>query len=256
MTDAHPAELFRLDGKCALVTGARQGIGRTIAAALARAGADVAITSRTAGELGATVEDVRAHGRRAAPLELDVTRSGDVDAAIARSVDELGRLDIVVNNAGVTVRAPAVELTDDEWNTVLATNLTGTFLVCRAAARVMHETGGRIINLSSTFARVPAPTRAAYAASKAGVEQLTRVLAQEWAPSITVNAIAPTTVVTETRAELFRDPAVREARTAEIPMGRLATADDLVGAVLLLAGPAGGFITGQTLVVDGGFSLG
>jgi 2-deoxy-D-gluconate 3-dehydrogenase len=103
---------------------------------------------------------------------------------------------------------------------------------------------------------VPAPTRAAYAASKAGVEQLTRVLAQEWAPSITVNAIAPTTVVTETRAELFSDPAVREARTAEIPMGRLATADDLVGAVLLLAGPAGGFITGQTLVVDGGFSLG
>jgi NAD(P)-dependent dehydrogenase (short-subunit alcohol dehydrogenase family) len=256
LTEAYPAELFRLDGKCALVTGARQGIGRTIAAALARAGADVAITSRTAGELNATVEEVRAHGRRAAPLGLDLTDAGDVDATIARSVDELGRLDIVVNNAGVTARAPAIELTNDEWNTVIATNLTGTFLMCRAAARVMHETGGRIINLSSTFARVPAPNRAAYAASKAGVEQLTRVLAQEWAPSITVNAIAPTTVVTETRADLFSDRAVREARTAEIPMGRLSTADDLVGAVLLLAGAAGGFITGQTLVVDGGFSLG
>jgi NAD(P)-dependent dehydrogenase (short-subunit alcohol dehydrogenase family) len=256
LTEAYPAELFRLDGKCALVTGARQGIGRTIAAALARAGADVAITSRTAGELDATVEEVRAHGRRAAPLGLDLTDAGDVDATIARSVDELGRLDIVVNNAGVTARAPAIELTNDEWNTVIATNLTGTFLMCRAAARVMHETGGRIINLSSTFARVPAPNRAAYAASKAGVEQLTRVLAQEWAPSITVNAIAPTTVVTETRADLFSDRGVREARTAEIPMGRLSTADDLVGAVLLLAGAAGGFITGQTLVVDGGFSLG
>jgi NAD(P)-dependent dehydrogenase (short-subunit alcohol dehydrogenase family) len=256
LTEAYPAELFRLDGKCALVTGARQGIGRTIAAALARAGADVAITSRTAGELDATVEEVRAHGRRAAPLGLDLTDAGDVDATIARSVDELGRLDIVVNNAGVTARAPAIELTNDEWNTVIATNLTGTFLMCRAAARVMHETGGRIINLSSTFARVPAPNRAAYAASKAGVEQLTRVLAQEWAPSITVNAIAPTTVVTETRADLFSDRGVREARTAEIPMGRLSTADDLVGAVLLLAGAAGGFITGHTLVVDGGFSLG
>jgi NAD(P)-dependent dehydrogenase (short-subunit alcohol dehydrogenase family) len=256
LTEAYPAELFRLDGKCALVTGARQGIGRTIANALARAGADVAVSSRRAGELDATVEEVRGHGRRAVTVGLDVTRAADVDAAIARCVDELGQLDIVVNNAGMTVRGPAVELADDEWNTVIATNLTGTFLVCRAAACVMRETGGRIINLSSTFARVPSPTRAAYAASKAGVEQLTRVLAQEWAPSITVNAIAPTTIITETRAELFSDPAMREVRTAEIPMGRLGTSDDLVGAVLLLAGAAGTFITGHTLVVDGGFSLG
>jgi NAD(P)-dependent dehydrogenase (short-subunit alcohol dehydrogenase family) len=256
LTEAYPAALFRLDGKCAFVTGARQGIGRAIAVTLARAGADVAVTSRAAQELDAAVEEVRAHGRRAVALELDVTRAADVDAVVARAADELGGLDIVVNNAGVTARAPAVELADDDWNAVVATNLTGTFFVSRTAARVMQDEGGRIINLSSTFARVAAPNRAAYAASKAGVEQLTRVLAREWAPSITVNAIAPTTIVTETRADMFGDPSVREARTAEIPMGRLATADDLAGAVLLLAGPAGAFITGHTLVVDGGFSLG
>lgn len=255
MTDRYPAELFRLDGKCALVTGARQGIGRAIAVALARAGADIVVTSRT-GELDATVEEVRAHGRRALAVELDVTRVADIEAAIARAVEAFGRLDVLINNAGVTARAPASDLDEREWNDVVATNLTGTFLVSRAAARGMAETGGgRIINLSSTFARVPTPSRAAYAASKAGVEQLTRVLACEWAPSITVNALAPTTIITDSRADFLSDPVVREARIAEIPMGRLETADDLAGAVLLLAGAAGAFITGQTLVVDGGFSL-
>jgi NAD(P)-dependent dehydrogenase (short-subunit alcohol dehydrogenase family) len=256
LTQKYPAELFRLDGKCALVTGARQGIGRAIAVTLARAGADVAVTSRRAAELDATLLEVRAHGHRSVGIELDVARAADVDTAVARTVEELGRLDVVVNNAGVTARAPAVNLADDEWNDVIGTNLTGTFLVCRAAARVMRQRGGRIVNLSSTFARVPSPTRAAYAASKAGIEQLTRVLALEWAPSITVNAIAPTTIVTETRADFFDDPAIRDARAAEIPLGRLSTADDLAGAVLLLAGAAGAFITGHTLVVDGGFSLG
>jgi NAD(P)-dependent dehydrogenase (short-subunit alcohol dehydrogenase family) len=256
LTESYPGELFRLDGKSAFVSGARQGIGRAIALTLARAGADVVVTSRTAAELDAIVGEVQRHGRRAVPVELDVTQPAAVDAAIARSLEELGRLDVVVNNAGVAARAAAADLDVDEWNNVIATNLTGTFLVSRAAASVMREKGGRIINLSSTFARVPSPSRAAYAASKAGVEQLTRVLAREWAPSITVNAIAPTTIVTETRAELFNDSAVREARIAEIPIGRLATVDDLSGAVLLLAGAAGAFITGHTLVVDGGFSIG
>jgi NAD(P)-dependent dehydrogenase (short-subunit alcohol dehydrogenase family) len=256
LSDEYLSDLFSLCGKCALVTGARQGIGRAIAVALSRVGADVVVAGRAASDVADTVDEVRRMGGRAIGLGMDVTRLTEVDAAIARSLDAFQRLDIVINNAGVTARRPVVDLSESEWNAVIATNLTGTFRVSRAAARTMGVTGGRIINLSSTFARVPFPGRAAYAASKAGVEQLTRVLALEWAPAITVNAIAPSTIVTETRADLFRDPAAREARIAEIPMGRLATTDDLIGTVLLLSGTAGAFITGQTIVVDGGFSLG
>src|SRR5262249_25817196 len=150
-----------------------------------------------------------------------------------------------------------VEYSVAEWDAVLATNLRAPFLLARAAAPLMASPGGRIVNVSSTFARAAVPERAPYAASKAGLEHLTRVLALEWAPrGITVNAIAPGATPTETRqAVLGSEEAVR-ARTAEIPLGRLGAPEDLVGALLLLAGDAGGFITGQTIVVDGGYTLG
>jgi NAD(P)-dependent dehydrogenase (short-subunit alcohol dehydrogenase family) len=256
MSQAYLSQLFGLAGKCALVTGARQGIGCAIAIALSRVGANVVVAGRTESDVSDTVAEVRRTGGQAVGIGFDVARSTEVDGAIARALEAYGRLDIVINNAGITARTPAISLSESDWNAVIATNLTGTFLVSRAAARTMTATGGRIVNLSSTFARVPFPGRAAYAASKAGVEQLTRVLALEWAPGITVNAIAPSTIVTETRAALFQDAAAREARVAEIPMGRLGTTDDLIGTVLLLCGPAGAFITGQSIVVDGGFSLG
>jgi NAD(P)-dependent dehydrogenase (short-subunit alcohol dehydrogenase family) len=248
-------ELFGLRGKCALVTGGRQGIGRAIAVALARMGADIVVTGRAASDVIDTVEQVRQHGVRALGISLDVTKSAEADEAIERALQQFQSLDIAVNNAAVTVRSPAADITDREWGSVIETNLTGTFLVSRAAARGMGAKGGRIINLSSTYARVPRAGRAAYAASKAGVEQLTRVLAKEWAPAITVNAIAPATILTDTRAEFFKNQVIRDARIAEIPMGRLGTTDDILGAVLLLSGAAGAFITGQTIVVDGGFSL-
>lgn len=238
------------------MTGARHGIGRAVAVALARAGADVVVAGRRTDDVEEAVEDIRRAGCRALPVGFDVRNAGEIEAALAKTLETFHRLDIVVNNAGITVRRPALELTEGEWNEVIATNLTGTFLVSRVAARAMAEKGGRIINLSSTFARSPLPGRAAYAASKAGVEQLTRVLAREWAPAITVNAIAPTSIATETRAAVFSDPAVLADRIAGIPLGRLEVADDLVGALLLLSGPAGAFITGQTLIVDGGYSLG
>lgn len=247
-------DLFGLRGKVALVTGARQGIGRAIAVALAQVGACVAVTSRAPKDLAATVREIERVGAEALALGLDVAAPDQVEASVRAVVSRFGRLDILINNAGLTVRAKVLDLAIEDWSAVIATNLTGAFLMSRAAARVMQG-DGRIISLSSTFARTPFPGRAAYAVSKAGLEQLTRVLALELAPRITVNAIAPTTIVTETRAGLFRDAATRDKRIAQIPLGRLSTTDDLIGTVLLLSGKAGTFITGRTIVVDGGFSL-
>ncbi|MDA0159243.1 SDR family oxidoreductase [Solirubrobacter ginsenosidimutans] len=223
-------------GRVALVTGARQGVGRSIATALAEAGAEVIGTSREAGD-----------GLRA----LDVADPQQIDALMA----EIGRLDILVNNAGLSIRRPAGEYAVDEWDAVLDVNLRGPFLMARAAAARMPG-GGRIINLSSTYARATVTERAPYAASKAGLEHLTRVLALEWAPrGILVNAVAPGLTDTETRAAVLADPEQAARRAAEIPLGRIGEADDVAGAVLLLASEAGRFITGQTIVVDGGYTL-
>jgi NAD(P)-dependent dehydrogenase (short-subunit alcohol dehydrogenase family) len=249
------AKLFGLTDQVALVTGARQGIGAAIASALSRAGARVVVTSRdgdslreVAGELDRTGEHLE--------LELDPTDSAQVTGAIAAAHAQWGRLDIVVNNAGMSIRKGALDLEAEEWDAVMAANLRAAFLVAQAGARVMHE-GGSILNVSSTFARAAVARRAAYAASKAGLEQLTRVLAVEWAPlGIRVNAVAPTTVMTASRRDLFPTDQAKEQRIAQIPLGRLGAVDDVIGACLLLVSPAGAFITGETVVVDGGYTLG
>jgi NAD(P)-dependent dehydrogenase (short-subunit alcohol dehydrogenase family) len=249
--------LFGLDGKVALVTGARSGIGRALSRTLVEAGAGVALSSRDVAALDEVTRELRSLGAEPLPLALDVTDAGDVERALDAVIGRFGRLDVLVNNAGVAIRGEALSYAEGDWRAVVDTNLTGTFLVSRAAAARLREGGGgRIVTLSSTFARTAMAGRAAYAASKAGVEQLTRVLAVEWAEhGITVNAIAPTTVLTESRAALFSDPAARAARLAHIPLGRFGTPEDLSGALLLLAADAGRFITGQTLLVDGGFTL-
>jgi NAD(P)-dependent dehydrogenase (short-subunit alcohol dehydrogenase family) len=245
-------ERFGLDGRVAVVTAARQGIGRAIAVGLARAGARVVVTARERDTLGAVVEEI---GGEALALGLDVRDAAQVDAAVESAVDAFGGIDVLVNNAGVSVQGDALSYGESDWDEVLATNLKGTFLCCRAAAARMAD-GGRIVNLSSTYARAPVAGQAAYGASKAAIEQLTRTLALEWASSgVTVNAIAPGTVLTESRAARFRDEGVRRERLARIPLGRFGEPEDVVGAVLLLAGPAGAFVTGHTLVVDGGFTL-
>jgi NAD(P)-dependent dehydrogenase (short-subunit alcohol dehydrogenase family) len=247
--------LFGLAGRAVLVTGARQGIGRTLALAYARAGASVAVTSRDPGSLAGVAGELAALGAEHCELGLDVRSEDEVVAAVDAAYSRLGGLDVVVNNAGVAARKPALEHSAVDWDTVVGTNLRGTFLVSREAARLMSG-GGRIINLSSTFATVPHPDRAAYAASKAGIDQLTRVLALEWAPrGITVNAIAPTTIETETRRGVL-GPEAREARIRSIPLGRLGLPEDLVGTALMLASDAGRFVTGVTILVDGGYSLG
>jgi NAD(P)-dependent dehydrogenase (short-subunit alcohol dehydrogenase family) len=237
------------------VTGARQGIGRELALALGRAGATVAVTSRDRDGLGGVAAELDQLGVPHLELALDVTSETEVSAAIDAVVAQFDRLDIVVNNAGLSVRKDALDLELSEWDAILDTNLRGPFLVAREGARVMKD-GGRIINISSTFARSAVAQRAAYSAAKAGLEQLTRVLALEWAPrGITVNALALTTVETESRRDLFPTEEARQARIRAIPLGRLGVADDAAGAILLLAGEAGRFITGHTLMVDGGFTL-
>jgi NAD(P)-dependent dehydrogenase (short-subunit alcohol dehydrogenase family) len=247
--------LFGLGGRVALVTGARHGLGRSLALALGRAGASVVVTGRDAQALGPVTTELEALGAAALALELELTDPESVRAAVAQAARWRGRLDIVVNNAGVSIRRPAADYTVDEWDTIVDTNLRAAFLVARAAAEQMPA-GGRIINLSSTFAVSAVAERAPYSAAKAGLEQLTRALAVEWAPrAITVNAVAPGATPTETRA-LLDSPEVAARRAAQIPLGRLGDPEDVVGAVLLLAGRAGSFITGQTLRVDGGYTLG
>jgi NAD(P)-dependent dehydrogenase (short-subunit alcohol dehydrogenase family) len=254
---AYLAEQFGVSGCVALVTGARQGIGRAVAAGLARAGAHVAVTSRDGDSMTEVCAELAALGGEPLPLSLDVNDSEQIHAAVDSVRERWGRLDILVNNAGVSIRKEAIAYTPEEWDTVVDTNLRGPFLVSQAAARAMWTDGGRIVNLSSTFGRAAVSHRAPYAASKAGLEHLTRVLAVEWAPrGIRVNAVAPGTIVTESRAGLFSDEEAVRRRIAQFPLGRLGTVEDVVGAVLLLAGDAGEFITGQTIVVDGGFTLG
>jgi NAD(P)-dependent dehydrogenase (short-subunit alcohol dehydrogenase family) len=246
-----------LEGRVVLVTGARQGIGQAIAIAAARAGARLGITSRKEGAASGTAAKIREFGSPAVELTVEVTSSADCRSAVTAMIAAYGSLDVVVNNAGVAVRGPSIDYPEAAWKDVMATNLTGSFLMSQAAASAMLSSGGgRIINLSSTFARRPIPERAAYSAAKAGLEQLTRVLAVEWAPlGITVNAISLTTILTESRVGLFSDPEVLQRRVAEIPLGRLGEVEDAVAAALFLAGPAGAFMTGQTMVVDGGFTL-
>ena len=200
---------------------------------------------------------IKSFGTDALSLQLELSNEDQIERAVADTLAAFGRLDIVVNNAAVSIRGAALEYDARDWDRVFATNVRGVFLMSRAAARVMRQARfGRIVNLSSPFAHVGLPNRAAYAASKAAVEQLTRSLAVEWAShEITVNAVAPTTVITETRAELLRDDAVVRDRIAQIPLGRLGLAEDVVGATLLLCGPGGSFITGQTVLVDGGYSV-
>jgi NAD(P)-dependent dehydrogenase (short-subunit alcohol dehydrogenase family) len=246
--------LFGLTDRVALVTGARHGLGRSLALALGRAGARVVVTGRDREALAPLLDELRELGADAHAVALEVTDPESVERAVEETAEWGGRIDIVVNNAGVSIRRPAVEYTVADWDAVLDTNLRGAFLVARAAVAHM-EAGARIVSLSSTFAVTARAERAPYAASKAGLEQLTRALALEWAGrGITVNAVAPGATPTETRQDLLDGDL--ERRTAEIPLGRLGSADDVVGAVLLLCGEGGGFITGQTLRVDGGFTLG
>jgi 2-deoxy-D-gluconate 3-dehydrogenase len=241
----------------ALVTGAGNGIGRAIAIAYARAGAHVAVAGRNPTTLDEVARAVEAAGRRSLALTVNVRSVAEVRGMVGRVVEALGQLDILVNNAGLTNRAASAQLSEEDWDAVFETNLKGLFFACQEAARHMiPRRRGSIINVVSIWGLVGRPERAAYSASKGGAIQLTRTLAVEWAPhQVRVNAIAPGATRTPTREVVFGDPAFLQRLLAQYPMGRIADPEDMVGAALFLASDASAFVTGQTLVVDGGHTV-
>jgi NAD(P)-dependent dehydrogenase (short-subunit alcohol dehydrogenase family) len=247
--------LFDLTGKVAFVTGASRGLGRAMAAGLARAGADVVVTSRKRDDVAAVARELGAAGRKALPLALEVTRAGDVEAAVHEAVARMGRIDILVNNAGINIRKPVLELTEDDWDRTLDTNLKGAFLVAKAVGRQMLQQGsGSVINVASMMASVVHAERAAYASSKAGVVQLTRVLAVEWAPRVRVNAICPGPFLTELNRPILNDAEKMKYFMDRLPMQRFGEPEELVGSVIFLASAASSYMTGTTLYIDGGWT--
>ncbi len=247
------AGMFNLAGRVAVVTGARRGLGRAMASALGAAGADVVTVSREpAFELAAELERA---GRRCVQLSADLEDPGEVDTVIPQATKALGRVDILVNNAGTITRSPALNVTPDEWHRVLQVNLHAAFRLCQAAAREMlPRKRGKIINVASLMSFEGGILVSPYAASKGAVGQLTKALANEWAPrGINVNAIAPGYMATDLTRALQEDPARNPAILARIPAGRWGRPEDLGGAVIFLASDASDYVNGHLLVVDGGW---
>jgi NAD(P)-dependent dehydrogenase (short-subunit alcohol dehydrogenase family) len=257
MPHTHVIESFRLTGKNALVTGGARGLGKTIALALAEAGADVALCGRTRETLDETAAELAAAtGRRILPLVADVTSKEDVTALKAAVTAGLGQVDILVNNAGNNIRGPIEDFAEGDWDLVIDTNLKGPFLVSQAFGPDMARRGwGRIINLGSILSAIAIPGRSPYAAAKAGVTGLTRVLALEFAAhGVTVNAICPGPFATDMNKALLDDPVRYQEFVRNIPVGRWAELDELAGLVVLLASPSSSFITGSSIYIDGGWT--
>jgi NAD(P)-dependent dehydrogenase (short-subunit alcohol dehydrogenase family) len=257
VTNTHILDSFRLDGRVALVTGGGRGLGQVIATALAQAGANVAITSRTAGGADATATAIAAAtGRRVIGVTLDVTTPGDIPRMVQDVEAGLGPIDILVNNAGLNIRGASADLTEADWDAVIDTNLKGPFLVARAIGPAMATRGwGRIVNLGSTLSAIALAGRAPYCSSKAGIIGLTRVLALEWAGTgVTVNALCPGVFGTEMNRALLEDPVKYQDFVRKIPMGRWGEVSELASAALFLASPGSSYVTGSSLFVDGGWT--
>ncbi len=240
------------------MTGASQGLGAAIAVALARDGFDVAVSSRRVERLADTLDKIAAAGARSAPVELDLRDPSSIDQAMAQALGAFGRVDVLVNNAAVTLRRAALDVTPQEWDELMAVNLKGTFLMTQRMGRHLIETRqrGSIVSLASTHGMVGYAQRSTYGISKAGIIQMTRMLAIEWAEhGIRVNAIAPGTIDTPSRAAFFAsDPKARQAMTGRVPLRRFGTQEEVAGMACYLASPEAGYITGQTMVLDGGLT--
>lgn len=248
------AGAFRLEGSSALVTGAATGIGAAIAMALAEAGADVACHGNTR-PAGGTAEAIRGLGGRAVAIQGDLSKRETPALLLDATLEAFGRIDLLVNNAGMIRRAPAIEFSDEDWQTVLDVNLTSVFRLCQLAGRQMLAKGrGKIVNIASLLSFQGGITVSAYAASKGAVAQLTKALANEWASKgVNVNAIAPGYIRTENTAALQADPTRNRQILERIPAARWGEAKDLGGAAVFLCSPASDYVNGHVLVVDGGW---
>ena len=244
-----------LSGQTAIVTGASQGLGRGMAIALGSAGAKVACIARNAEKLAATVAAIQEAGGQAEAMTCDVSKKESVNQVVDTVSDDWGRLDIMVNNAGITRDGLLPRMTDENWDDVITTNLRGSFLFCRAASRVMMSARyGRIINISSVSGLIGNAGQTNYSASKAGLIGLTRSLSKELAKrSVTVNAVAPGFIESEMTESLGPDM-LKQLVKAKIPANRIGTAEDVAACVLFLASPAASYVTGQVLTVDGGMT--
>lgn len=250
--------LFDLTGQVAMVTGASRGLGQYFGRALAKAGADLIVTSRRKAELQPFVEEIGALGRKVTPLELDVRDQASIEAMGIAAAASAERIHILVNNAGCNVRKPALDVTWDDWNLVLDTNLRGSFFVAQQIARLMVPHGyGRIINIGSVTSVFGYAGLGPYTASRGGIRQLTMSLAADWGKhGITVNCLAPGWFETSQNRVMYQDKEWVEYLRERIPLNRPGEPQDLDGAVVFLASEASRYITGQTLLVDGGISTG
>ena len=251
-------ELFDLSGKVAIVTGGSRGIGFAISEGLASARAAIVIADILTKEGEEAAKKIEAKGFKARSIPVDVSKRDSVETLVSQTVKDFGHIDILVNCAGIILRKPIEQVTDEEWNSVMDVNLRGVFLCSQIAGiEMIRRRQGKIINISSNTAQVLQPHRGVYAITKAGVSHLTRVMALEWAPyRINVNAIAPAPTMTDLNRKYFEEhPEDLGERIRSIPLGRLGDPKDYVGMAILLASKASDFITGQTIFVDGGSIL-
>jgi NAD(P)-dependent dehydrogenase (short-subunit alcohol dehydrogenase family) len=251
-------DIFDLTGKAAIVTGASRGLGQYFGRALAQAGADLVVTSRNVESLSEFKKEIESLGRRVLPLSLDVRGYDSIQQMVKKAYRHYGQIDILVNNAGCNVRKPSTEVTWDDWNLVLNTNLRGTFFVAQAVAKKMiPRKFGRIINIGSVTSVFGYASLAPYCASRGGVKQLTMSLADDWGKvGITVNCLAPGWFKTEQTRILYEDQDWVDYLVDRIPLKRPGTPHDLDGAIVFLASDASEYVTGQTLLIDGGITTG
>lgn len=255
MTDIQAA--FSLSGQVALVTAASKGIGRACAIALARAGADIILGLRDKASGGEIVEEIRQLGREVLPVQMDVSKMDEISVAVQTGWEHFRRIDILVNNAGIGAPNPAEKVTEKDFDETLAVNLKGTFFTAQAVGRLMiAQKYGRIINISSQAGFVALPTESVYCMTKAAISHLTKCLALEWAPhNITVNAVAPTFITTPGTKKWLDNAEFRASVLERIPLGRIGQPKEVAEPVVFLASPAAAFITGETLMIDGGWTI-
>lgn len=253
--NAYIEDMFTLNGKVALVTGASRGLGQAMAVALAKAGADVVLTATRESNLTETLTLVKAQGVRTLAIGCDQSQSDKIENVFVQLKESFGRLDILINNAGTIKRAPAHQTSLEDWQAVIDTNLNGVFHFCRNAGQMMLKQGcGKIINIASLLTFSGGITVPAYAASKGAVGQLTKALANEWAiKNIQVNAIAPGYFATDNTEQLRNDEQRNASITARIPTGNWGEPTDLVGAAIFLSSKASNYVNGHVLLVDGGW---